>query len=86
MKRQISGRRILAVAAVSALVGAVFGTGCLAGLANVNPCGTVLSTNFCDPQQYAFVFGDIFDPKFPDPTCTVPFSCTGTFPPTGNGN
>jgi hypothetical protein len=65
--------------------GMVFGgSGCRSGLANVNPCGTVLSTQFCDPDQYQLIFGDIFDPSFSDPTCTVPFEC-GTFtdPDTG---
>lgn len=54
------------------------GGGCRAGLYNVNPCGTVLSSNFCDPDQYQLQFGELFDPNFTDPTCTVPFEC-GTF-------
>lgn len=62
----------------------LFANGCLSGLYNVNPCGTVLSTNFCDPQQYALEFGNLFDPSFPDPTCTVPYQC-GTFTTTGTG-
>lgn len=74
---------------MAVLVLGVTYAGCLSGLANINPCGTVLSTDFCDPQQFAQVFGNFWQPNYDiDPTCTVPFvnnECPEIVPQGGEG-
>ncbi len=64
-----------------ALVGCVFQGNCAGALAQVNPCGTIFSTDFCDPVAFSQLFGSPFESDFDvDPTCIVPFSCGAALP------
>ena len=63
--------------------GCVFQLGtCTRSLAQVNPCGTVLSTSVCDPIVYEQLFGDFYEVRgFPDATCILPGQCGDTANP-----
>ncbi len=61
-----------------ALVGCVFQGNCAGAIAQVNPCGSIFSTDFCDPVAFSRLFGDPFQSDFDaDPTCVIPFGCGG---------
>lgn len=80
MKRPI-WLRILMLIAASAAGGSLMQVGCAKTIAaNVNPCGTLLSTNYCDPFQWNTLFVTPADYDR-DPTCTIPYFC-GQWPPT----
>lgn len=71
--------RVLILMATVAAGGSLFQIGCAREIAaNLNPCGTILSTNFCTPQQWAVLFVEPQDWDY-DPTCTIPTLC-GPFP------
>jgi len=70
-------RRVIAICVMMlALSGSVLPlAGCLAdNLWRFNPCGTILSTNICTPDEwYRFVFDS---PDWDvDPACPIPFQC-----------
>lgn len=78
MKRRWAARVI--AMGIAGAAASLYQFGCLAGLRSFNPCGTVLSENFCTPQQFERLFGNFFTPNFDvDATCTIPFNC-GNFP------
>jgi len=69
----------LAAGALALVTGSVF-QGCMAGLWQINPCGTVLSTDFCDPDQFAQIRGGFWEPNYDiDASCTIPFTCDNQF-------
>jgi hypothetical protein len=84
MKRSFWLRFLMLMATIS-LGGSLMQYGC-ANIAttvvkNVNPCGTIFSTTFCDPQAYTLMWVEPQDWER-DPTCTVPTLC-GVWPPVG---
>jgi hypothetical protein len=76
--RSMSVRRVTVakiVGAAGVLAAGMALQGCLGGIANINPCGTVLN---CNPDTYAQMFGDYWEPDYEvDPTCTIPFGGSG---------
>ncbi len=77
MKRQ-SGLRVLMCATTLAAGGYALGVGsCAQKVANnVNPCGTIFSTQFCDPVAWQNMVADITPQDWGrDPTCTIPGLC-----------
>ena len=74
MNRSMLVKSFLGVAVL--LVGCLSQFNCAGALANVNPCGTIFSTEFCDPLAYSRLFGDFYESNFDaDPTCVIPFLC-----------
>jgi hypothetical protein len=76
--------RVVTLVATTSVGGSLLQISCAKTIAtNVNPCGTVLSATFCDPQQWDLLFADPQD-WGRDPTCTIPTLC-GEFPAIGEG-
>lgn len=74
MKRSILLKVFVVVAVVMA--GTLIQATCAGSFFNVNPCGTILSTSFCDPVVYSQLYGDYWETNFDaDPTCSVPYQC-----------
>lgn len=76
--------RVLMLVATSSAGGALVQVGCAKTIgANINPCGTLLSTQYCDPAAWDLLFVHAQDWER-DPTCTIPTLC-GPWPASGTG-
>ena len=74
MKRSLLIKSLLTVAVL--MFGCLVQFNCAGALADLNPCGTIFSTQFCDPVAYSRLFGDFYESDFDaDPTCVIPFMC-----------
>jgi len=81
MRRSFWFRFLMTIAMLSIGGGLLQVGSCAATVArNVNPCGTIFTETFCDPQAWDLLWVEVQDWER-DPTCTIPTLC-GTWPPT----
>ena len=74
MKRSMLVKVLLVAAVVMA--GTLVQSTCASAFFNINPCGTIFSTNFCDPVVYSQLYGNYYETNFDaDPTCSIPYQC-----------